>query len=120
MTRKQLIMRIQRVKGLKLLDPWGDLALVDGVGESFDTVHMVYEGLSVPFERGIDALVDAANGIFLTDRTFQFTKSLVVGPNLSLTFHYERFWAQSPSVPTPMSAKAPVARQRVYKNRRKR
>lgn len=93
MTKNELKNRIVRVKGLVLKDPWGTRALVDRlVG---DTVWLWYDGIEVPFQRTLDLMVDAANGLFLADRSDQFVKRLVFEAGVSMTFHYEPNWVQT-------------------------
>lgn len=90
MTKNGLKHRISRVKGLTLLDPWGTRALVDRLdGES---VWLWYDGINVPFERSLDALVLAANGQFELDKSDQFAKRVDFGGGLAVTLLFDPKW----------------------------
>ncbi len=62
MTKMELKNRIVRVQGLRLTDPWGDVAFVRGLDPSGDSVWLIYDGVSVPFERSLDDMVNHTVG----------------------------------------------------------
>ncbi len=93
MTKAILITRILRVKGLKIKDPWGIPALVDRLDG--DTVWLWYDGIEVPFQRGLDECVWAENGNPLVDKASQFDKTMVDETGTVITLHYEPNWSQS-------------------------
>ncbi len=90
MTNAELRNKIVRVRGLKVLDPWGVLGRVHKLdGEH---VWLFYDGLAVPFERLISECVDAANGQVRSDLDEQYVKRFVVEPGIDVAFEYEPFW----------------------------
>lgn len=93
MTESQLLWRINRVKGLTLVDVWGTRARVDRLDGAH--VWLWYEGLDVPFRRTLASLVLAANGHFESDRSRQFTKRLLGPSGMPVTLWYEPNWVSS-------------------------
>lgn len=92
MTKTALVNRITRIKGLKLMDPWGTPCTVGWLAD--DAVWVYYDGLDgVPFARGLEAMLSAANGLFLADKSDQFDKTLVLPSGMTVVLSFEPYWS---------------------------
>lgn len=116
MTKNLLKNRIARVRGLKLVDPWGDTALVGWLDG--DSVWLIYEGLAPAFERSLDSMVLAAQGFFFADRSDQFTKTMIGANGVTATLHFEPYWV-STGVPSLATATPTIESLRAKRGRGK-
>jgi hypothetical protein len=81
-----------------------------------DEVWVYYPGLDIPFKRDLDQLVDAANGIFLADKSPQFEKRMILASGIEVVLQYEPYW--HPTVPKPQ--KPVLAHSGAFKRKTKR
>lgn len=87
MTKLELRNRIARVKGRKVLDPWGTWGEVWYLER--DSVWLIYPGMIVPFERSLAECALAHGGILRKDPSQQWIKQFKTNWGISVTLNYE-------------------------------